>query len=411
MWLSSGLRPEPSRGLTALIHLSFGARRGRRPVACLRVPASGCVGRPSRLLSGLCELVRGVGLSTPAPRVGSPLTLGLTITFERNAANTPVHILATGDVTIAGTLSVSGGNASGPLGGTGGRGGFDGGIGALGPCGGGGMGPGGGAPGCGSGSGGARGGGGGFGTGGFVVSGGGAGGSPYGNRDLIPLIGGSGGGGGRRGSSFGGGGGGAVLIASSGNMNVTGAIRADGGSVASSNFDEGGGASGGGIRLIANALSGNGTVFARGGTSAGGDGGAGRIKVEACTNLYTGTFSGSFALGIPRPPFIAQTPTVAITRVNGVDVPDPPSGSPNPPTDLTLPAGAGLAIVEVLATGVMPGTTVDIRVVPNSGATTTVMTSPLVGTIEASTAMGAVPLSTGVTRIAAHLTTTIEAGP
>ena len=56
---------------------------------------------------------------------------GVTVTFTRNAGNTPAILLATGNVTINGTLDVSG-SAAGPFGrpGLGGSGGFDGGPGA-----------------------------------------------------------------------------------------------------------------------------------------------------------------------------------------------------------------------------------------------------------------------------------------
>ncbi len=36
---------------------------------------------------------------------------GVTVTFKRNAANTPVYMLVQNDATIAGTIDVSGGNA------------------------------------------------------------------------------------------------------------------------------------------------------------------------------------------------------------------------------------------------------------------------------------------------------------
>lgn len=57
----------------------------------------------------------------------------VTITFTRNAANKPVTILASGDVTIAGTINVDGktGNSNGN-GGLGGPGGFNGGAGGYG---------------------------------------------------------------------------------------------------------------------------------------------------------------------------------------------------------------------------------------------------------------------------------------
>src|SRR5438132_9969082 len=126
---------------------------------------------------------------------------GVTVRFTKNATNTPVTILASGDVTIAGTIDVSGapgGGGSGqtlltPNGGRGGPGGFDGGSGSNGivsTTGGAGLGPGGGAGGVlfvsnsGGGGVGTAGGGGGQGSGG---------GPAYGTPTLLPLIGGSGG--------------------------------------------------------------------------------------------------------------------------------------------------------------------------------------------------------------------------
>ncbi|MBI4689687.1 MAG: hypothetical protein HY754_05425, partial [Nitrospirae bacterium] len=179
---------------------------------------------------------------------------GITVKFQKNTANMPIYILATGDVTIAGTIDINGengtagntGNIAPVPGGKGGPGGYDGGYGgepgstgisAAEP--GYGLGPGGGVPG-------SRnlyntgyymayryayGGGGGFGTDGSGGSYTGAvGGKSYGNSSLTPLIGGSGGGGGYLGSVWnqygggGGGGGGAILLASSGTINVTGEI-------------------------------------------------------------------------------------------------------------------------------------------------------------------------------------------
>src|SRR5262245_28320264 len=51
---------------------------------------------------------------------------GVTVRYARNQANTPVTILATGDVTIAGTIDVSGGGATSFTPGRGGPGAFDG---------------------------------------------------------------------------------------------------------------------------------------------------------------------------------------------------------------------------------------------------------------------------------------------
>src|SRR5262249_46575292 len=106
-------------------------------------------------------------VTVPASGVFNYTTIpgGGTVTYLRNTANTPLTILASGNVTIAGTIDVSGINGGGgaitgtiltPNGGRGGPGGFDGGNGANGVIsnnGGMGLGPGGGGGGVGAGSG------------------------------------------------------------------------------------------------------------------------------------------------------------------------------------------------------------------------------------------------------------------
>ncbi len=116
---------------------------------------------------------------------------GVTVTFALNTTNSPVTILATGDVTISGIIDVTGSAAaSGGGSGLGGPGGYKGGSGSdqVGVLGGRGLGPGGGEGGNDLSYGG---GGGSFGTPGGAHSG-----PTYGNSILLPLIGGSGGGGG-----------------------------------------------------------------------------------------------------------------------------------------------------------------------------------------------------------------------
>ncbi len=240
---------------------------------------------------------------------------GVTVTFKKNATNTPVYILASGDVTIAGWINIRGGDAKdvgttgdGALGddgipGSGGPGGFDGGRGGSDDAalraevirGGAGLGPGGGRGGI-------------EGNDGcadgryykYLGTGGAYGdtayahrsvqicnpdpdesqrSNPYGSILLQPLIGGSGGGGGRGGANYlgsgGGGGGGAILIASSGTISLTGgtagginARGGDSGDVAGTNAGgRGAGGSGGGIRLVATAITGNGSLLAEGGCS------------------------------------------------------------------------------------------------------------------------------------------------
>lgn len=235
------------------------------------------------------------------------IPVGVTLKFKRNTLNTPVVMLASGNVTIAGSIDIRGshgayvgtagdGNtADDGLPGKGGPGGFDGGRGgSADPSqrpvemrGGSGLGPGGGKGGIEGGNGCANGRyypsiGGGAGHSTIGTEGqasGGCGFNPpsavgraYGNALLQPLIGGSGGGGGYGGSNYsgtgGGGGGGAILIASSGTMNITGVINADGGGsglVGGTNSGaHGSGGSGGAVRLVATTLSGSATIRAIG---------------------------------------------------------------------------------------------------------------------------------------------------
>jgi hypothetical protein len=347
---------------------------------------------------------------------------GVTVTFTKNAGNTPVYILATGDVTVTGAISVDGtsGNVIAP--GKGGTGGFDGGLGGyVGSCGGTGLGFGGGKQANKVSSAlnyGAGGGGGGFGTTGNAgnayqpsYSTGGGGGSSYGNTNLLPMIGGSGGGGGCADTSYiggsGGGGGGAIVIATSGTINVTGSITANGGNGSNNGYNYstaggGGGGSGGGIRLMANIISGNGTVTANGGSggsayaygySYGGAGGAGRIRLEANTlsraanTTPTYTFGGS-----PLAVFPPIIPTLKITKVAGIDVPASPTGAYSSP-DVTLPSTATSPVeVVVEAANIPVGTTVTITAVPELGSSSTA-TAMLSGTPASSTGTAQVSIS------------------
>lgn len=201
---------------------------------------------------------------------------GATLRFGRNALNTPVYLLAQGDVVINGTVDVQGNQAPGnpPIGGSGGPGGFDGGkpgFGEIPP--GPGYGPGGGAAGEAGGSATSAG-------GGTYSARSGSGGSlghgqVYGSALLIPLVGGSGGGGdtGSPGSG-GGGGGGAILIASSSKIAITGRIDARGGTWRGTSHN---GGSGGAIRLLAPRVEGAGILDV---TAPGPGGGLGRIRVD-----------------------------------------------------------------------------------------------------------------------------------
>src|SRR5262245_11909056 len=211
----------------------------------------------------------GTTLTTNLPPDGvlhfTTISIGnnATLRFRTNALNTPVYLLAKGDVVINGTIDVSGrGTGTNAfVGGEPGPGGFGGGAPGFlvqaGPppsaLGGAGHGPGGGrdissqrdgfyaAPSTGSG---------------------------YGYPHLIPLVGGSGGCG--RGNSItngGGGGGGAILIASSTRIqiNTGGKVLAQGGPRSDGNAGFG---SGGAIRLVAPMVLGTGSLDVSGDPSA-----------------------------------------------------------------------------------------------------------------------------------------------
>lgn len=362
---------------------------------------------------------------------------GVTVTFKKNALNTPVQILVSGNVTIAGNLDVAGrdspavgtggnGNqADDGLPGVGGPGGFDGGRGgrsdaagsSVVTAAGSGMGPGGGLGGKWPAN-----------VGGSNPAPyppiGGAGrfdafdhtqtnsygrgpGAIYGTEALQPLIGGSGGGGGAGGLTFegsgGGGGGGAILIAASGTVNITGKLLAYGGSsgVAEGTGvgSYGGGGSGGAIRIVATALTGNGTINASYGCqyygSAQGTGncndhrhqaGKGRIRIEAESMTFSGAVRPVPTVGAPGPLTIPNAPSIRIASIGGNAVPAAPTGN----ADVTLPANITNPVTVNFETANVPtGNTIKLRVVPAYGDSIEVLSPAITG----STAAGATSVS------------------
>lgn len=379
----------------------------------------------------------------------------VTVSFQKNAANTPVYIRTSSDVTINGYISVSAVSAAtnsgtagdGNLGddgrpGLGGPGGFNGGMGGLSPLfggstgmsGGAGGGPGGGFPGAYYGSNlGSNGGGGSFGTAGNTYNGGAAG-STYGQANLLPLIGGSGGGGGGAGASFngsgGGGGGGAITIASSGTITLgsAGYVIADGstgGSTQGTNCGgAGGGGSGGAIRLVAEKLVrvGNGYLYARGASGGSNpslgssmNGGAGIIRAEANTlqNWVNSNSDPYNTFSTPGKVFVPNNPTLTITSITatvaGVPTDFPAPDNPTGSADITLAAGTTTAKVNVAASYIPIGTTVTIQVIPAMGASkTTALTGALSGASDAATTASAnVTLSSGNNMLLATATYTV----
>ncbi len=332
---------------------------------------------------------------------------GVTVKFARNATNTPVTLLASGNVTIAGIIDLNGTAGGGSSSGTrlgsnrglGGPGGFDGGDGANGiasTTGGSGLGPGGGS---GSTSSSTGGGGAGFlNAGQQGISTGGAGGAAYGTPELLPIIGGSGGGG--QGASFGtsgaggSGGGGAILIASSGTITLTGTIRAQGGTNVFTSFS--GSGSGGAVRLVATTLTGSGgTIDVRGG-SVTAAGSAGRIRLEAFTNSATITFTAGIAPSLAQPStaILPNTPTLRIASVAGVAAPASPASSFSNP-DIVLPADTTNPVtVNLEASNIPLGTTMTVKATGQTGAATSATSTGLSGTVASSTASATVTIPT-----------------
>ncbi|MEQ8290391.1 MAG: hypothetical protein RIB78_11790 [Gammaproteobacteria bacterium] len=349
---------------------------------------------------------------------------GVTVTFAKNANNTPVTMLASGNVTIDGIISLnsSNGQSAGGTGipGEGGPGGFDGGRGGLKrttgfSAGGNGQGPGGGE---GAGiwtNGNANAGGASFGTEGSdgnpIINGQGEAGNTYGNEALLPLIGGSGGGGGEGGGNTapgGGGGGGALLIAATGTVTVNGIISANGGAPGA-NFGNGqaGAGSGGAIRIVATIIDGQGQIVARPGDAAQGTAaGLGRIRLEADEMLRTTDTDPSYTFATPGLTLISNLPVLRIASVGGVSAPTNPSGF----RDVVLPGTTTNPVTVEFATVNVPlGSTILLTAAPERGTASTATSSAISGSVNAGTASASINLPNGNSRLEARSTFTVTA--
>lgn len=345
---------------------------------------------------------------------------GVSVTFTPNATNTPVTMLTSGDVTIAGTISLNGINGadggspdvgSVATGGAGGPGGFTGGAGGLAPAWNGGnltfygqgLGPGSNgnlvnttnSSGCPAN----------YGT--FAGGSSNCNGPVYGSATLLPLIGGSGGSGGYPSSSNaisctngcngggGGGGGGAILIASSGTITLSGSITAIGGN-GGNGFNAGGPGSGGGVRLIANTIAGAGSVSASGGgpNRLGWYGGGGRIRLEANAFSFTGTATPTVTVATPGLVNFSPAPALSITAIAGVSVPSSPTASFSSP-DITLPSSITSPVtINLSASNIPVGTVISVTRTGRNSTKVVYNSTPLSGTDASSTATASVGLST-----------------
>jgi hypothetical protein len=230
----------------------------------------------------------------------------------------------------------------------------------------------------------------------------------YGNSLLVPLRGGSGGSGDNVLNGGGGGaGGGAIQIVSSTSITVTGSILANGGAPIGSNgaiygAESGYFGSGGAIHLEAPVISGTGLIEALGygqlDNPARSDVGDGWIRVDSTTNSFTGKFLPAAIDGpLFNVPLPTAVPTVAITSINGTVVPAVPTGSFQAP-DVTINNAAAVPIA-LAATNIPLGTVVSLIVSSETGADQTVAASPLAGTVASSTATANIVWPLGVSRV------------
>jgi len=276
-----------------------------------------------------------------------------TLTFKNNLSFAPVVWLVNGDVTINGTVSVNGSLYSATFSDPG-PGGFHGGQAGMG-----GLGPGGAnAATNAAGSYGTRG------AGGGAVAG-----EPYGNPQLVPLMGGSGS------SNRGSGGGGAILIAATGTITVNGAVTAN----AQRGWYTGNDGSGGAIRLVAGTVAGSGQLRALGTTWAG----KGRIRIEPETTASPNlSVDPSPSAGRPADPVLLWPPEEA-SAVRIVSV-----GGENVPADIRSQFGAAADVLPDIASAVVPviietknvptDAVVNLRIAPFTGAPT-IVRATLVG--------------------------------
>lgn len=279
---------------------------------------------------------------------------GKTLNFVPNFSNTPVVILAQGDVRVAGTIDVSGRREPPNLGRTPGPGGFFGGF-PLGN---------------------------GFGPGGGQFDGGE--GRWVGPLTLVPIIGGSGGAGssGFCGNVNGGGGGGALAVVSSTAVSVSGRITAFPTFNGFGNCGDFSNGAGGAIRLVANAVNVSGGLEA---TGPRGNHGVVRIEAPLGSRVFTGTSSPAAVISDINPVIVpTAAPTITIRSIGGFPVP-PGAGSRPDTVDLLLPTQLTDPIPMIVdASNIPAGSQVTLAI--NGSPNASAAPATLLGSTQSSTA-------------------------
>jgi hypothetical protein len=210
----------------------------------------------------------------------------------------------------------------------------------------------------------------------------------YYNNQLTPLIGGSGGGGGAQGTAVaggnGGGGGGALRIVSTSSITVNGLITANGGNgnggIGPGNGGSGGGGSGGVIHLVAPTVTGTGTLQTYNPTN------TGVIEISATTNTFnsSGHQGPYIAAGLYAPPLPSGVPSVTVTSVNGVSAPQYPTANPMVP-DVTINTASTVSVV--IATQNIPtSTAITLYLTSENAPDSSVTCGALTGTVASATA-------------------------
>jgi len=150
---------------------------------------------------------------------------------------------------------------------------------------------------------------------------------------------------------------------------------------------------------VAPTIAGTGIITATGGSHVNcpGGGASGIVRLEAFQQTFTGSFAGTnYYLATPFTLFVPAStaqPSIMVTSIGGVAVPPNSTGSFTVP-DVVLNSSAPLT-VNIQATNIPTGTTVNVYFANESFALQTVVSSPLAGTMALSTATATVTLHPG----------------